>query len=325
LYGTTQSGGSAGNGTLFAIKIDGTGFTNLHSFIGGSGSFPGITNTEGATPSAGLVLTNNTLYGTAQYGGGSGNGTIFAVNTDGTGFRLLHTFTEASFPNLINSDGANPTSDLVLSGDILYGTASGGGSAGNGTVFNVGTDGTGFTTLYSFSLTSGTTNNDGADPYAGLILSGNSVYGITLVGGSAGSGTLFKVGTDGNGFTTLYEFTARGGYTNSDGAQPWAGLILSSNSLYGAAYYGGSSGSGTIFSISFLPQLTIKSSASNIILSWPTNYAGFDYSGYRLQSTTTFSSSASWTTNLPSPVVVNGQFTITNPVSGKQQFFRLTE
>jgi hypothetical protein len=78
---------------------------------------------------------------------------------------------------------------------------------------------------------------------------------------------------------------------------------------------------GTVFSISFPPQLNLSISGPNSILSWPTD---FDYTDYRLQSTTNLSSPA-WTTNLPAPVVVNGQNTVTNPVSGTQQFFRLSQ
>src|SRR5438093_686676 len=73
-------------------------------------------NFEGANPNAGLILSNNTLYGTAADGGSSGHGTVFAVNTDGTGFRILHDFTGGS-------DGANPWSGLIFSGNALYGTA----------------------------------------------------------------------------------------------------------------------------------------------------------------------------------------------------------
>jgi len=64
--------------------------------------------------------------------------------------------------------------------------------------------------------------------------------------------------------------------------------------------------------------LTIIRSAANVILTWPTNAAGFT-----LQSTTNLGSSAVWTTNSPAPVVVNGQNTVTNPISGAQQFYRL--
>src|SRR6266403_1715564 len=136
LYGTASYGGQFGNGTVFAVKTDGTGFTNLHS----------LTGSDGAAPFAGLVLSGNILYGTCERGGDSiGDGTVFAINTDGTGFTNLHTFTKLLLypPYLTNTDGANPYEGLIISGDTLYGTAAGGGSSGNGTVFAVSTDGTG--------------------------------------------------------------------------------------------------------------------------------------------------------------------------------------
>src|SRR6266404_4506618 len=106
-------------------------------------------NSEGANPNAGLVLSNNTLYGTAADGGSSGHGTVFAVNTDGTGFTNLHSFTAFS-QIYYNSDGASPWDGLILWGNTLYGTAYSGGSSSFGTVFAVNTDGTGFTNLHSF-------------------------------------------------------------------------------------------------------------------------------------------------------------------------------
>ena len=143
-----------------------------------------------------------------------------------------------------------------------------------------------------------TTNSDGANPFAGLILSGNTLYGTAEGGGSSGNGTVFAVNTDGTGFTNLHSFTAPRcchRYRNSDGANPHAGLILSGNTLYGTAYDGGSSGNGTVFSLSLPPpQLTIIPSGANVILTWPTNATGFT-----LQSTTNLVSPAVWTTNSP--------------------------
>ena len=78
---------------------------------------------------------------------------MFAVNTDGTGFTNLHSFTATLLADCTNSDGAIRMAGLILSGNTLYGTASDGGSSGNGTVFAVNTDGTGFTNLYSFTAT----------------------------------------------------------------------------------------------------------------------------------------------------------------------------
>jgi uncharacterized repeat protein (TIGR03803 family) len=207
----------------------------------------------------------------------------------------------------------------MLSGNTLYGTTyqggSGRGSSGKGTVFAVNTNGTGFTVLHSF-----TGSSDGANPYGGLILSGNTLYGMANLGGSRGMGTVFAVNTDGTGFTNLYNFNG-----SRDGANPYGGLILSGNTLYGTAYGGGSSGYGTVFSLSFRPQLTILPSETNSILTWPTNYAGFDYTGYTLQSTTNLVSPAVWTTNSSAPVVVNGQNVVTNSITGSQQFYRLIQ
>ena len=366
LYGTANQGGSSGNGTVFAVNINGTGFTNLHTFTANSGSHY-YTNSDGGFPYAGLILSGNTLYGTAEASGSSGQGTIFKVNTDGSGFTTLHSFTARSFggPNndganpeagLILSDnmlygtaggggssgegvvfavntngmgftnlysftggndGAGPRAGLTLSGNMLYGTASAGGSSGNGTVFAVNTNGTGFTNLYSF-----TGGNDGGSPQAGLILSGNMLYGTATYSGSSGNGTVFAVNTNGAGFTTLYSFTG-----SNDGAWPVAGLILAGNTLYGTTEIGGSSGRGSVFSLSLGsvgsysgPQLVIIPYAANLILMWPTNVAGFT-----LQSTTNLILPTVWLTVSPGPIVIGGQNTVFTPLAGKQQFFRLSQ
>jgi uncharacterized repeat protein (TIGR03803 family) len=309
LYGTAYGGGSSGNGTVFKVNTNGTGFTILQSF-----SF----SVDGSAPAAGLILSGNTLYGTAYGGGSWGWGTVFKVNTGGTGFTNLHSFTAISGYPGINSDGGNPQAGLILSGTTLYGTAYSGGSSAYGTVFAVNTNGTGFTNLHSFNG-----GSDGARPYAGLILSGTTLYGTAVTGGSSGNGTVFAVNTDGTGFMTLHSFTATSGSspsTNSDGANPYAGLILSGTTLYGTANRGGSSGNGTVFSLSLPPQLTIIRSVANVILTWPTNAAGFT-----LQSTTNLVSPAVWSTVSPGPVVVNGQNAVTNPVSGTQNFYRLIQ
>ena len=238
LYGTANSGGSFGWGTVFAVNVDGTGFTTLHSFTTGS---------DGGNPVAGLILSGSTLYGTSNIGGGFGGGTVFAINTAGTGFTTLHSFpaTSNTLP-YANSDGANPAASLIFSGNTLYGTARGGGNSGKGTVYAVNTDGTGFRVLHHF-----TAGSDGADPRGGLVLVGNALYGTSAVGGSSGNGTVFAVNTDGTGFTTLYGFAATPTYppVNSDGANPQAGLFFASNTLFGTAFYGGSSGNGTVFGL----------------------------------------------------------------------------
>ena len=66
------------------------------------------------------------------------------------------------------------------------------------------------------------------------------------------------------------------------------------------------------------PQLSLIRSASNAILSWPTNAVGFT-----LQSTTNLVFQAVWSTVSPAPVVVQGNYTVTNALSGSQKFYRL--
>ena len=252
LYGAAHVGGRSGWGTVFALNTDGTCFTTLHSFAATSGS-EGVygTNSDGAVPNGGLILSGNTLFGSAQSGGRSGWGTVFAVNTNGSGFTTLHSFAAISGSGGdygTNSDGAKPYAGLLLSGNTLYGTTQYGGSSGNGTVFAIKTDGTGFTNLYNFTETAGSTggygtNRDGANPVGGLILSGNTLYGTAVGGGSSAGGTVFAINTDGTGFTNLHNFTF------NDGSRPRAGLILSGNALYGTAYDGGTSGNGTVFAV----------------------------------------------------------------------------
>jgi len=47
---------------------------------------------------AGLVMSGDTLYGTANFGGGQGGGTVFKLKTNGTGFAVLHRFTAEPLP-----------------------------------------------------------------------------------------------------------------------------------------------------------------------------------------------------------------------------------
>jgi uncharacterized repeat protein (TIGR03803 family) len=210
----------AGLSLVWATQVAAQTYKILHNF--NEETFDGV------EPQDSLVLSGNTLYGTASGGDSTGGGTIFKVNTDGTGYATLYTFT-APTP-FTNSDGACPDGGLVLSGSTLYGTAPIGGSAGNGTVFAISTNGTGFTVLHSFP--NGPNNSEGLDgiqPHAGLVFSGGILYGTAMAGGIWGAGTVFALGTNGDGFTVLHNFDG------SDGQWPMAGLIISGNTLYGAA------------------------------------------------------------------------------------------
>ena len=120
LYGMTRQGGVSGYGNIFSISTSLTGLTNLFSFSG----------TNGMYPNGDLTLSGSTLYGMTEEGGAGaypGYGTIFKINTDGTGFQTLLSFD--------GTNGANPYGSLTLSGGILYGMTEAGGAYGDGTVF----------------------------------------------------------------------------------------------------------------------------------------------------------------------------------------------
>jgi uncharacterized repeat protein (TIGR03803 family) len=250
---------SAGLGLMLAGRAPAQTLTVLHTFNAGAYDPSAIyTNSDGADPNS-VIMSNNTLYGTAYYGGTNGSGRVFKLNTDGTGLTNLHTFAADgieiidSYANYTNSDGANP-GGLILAGNTLYGTTAYGNTNGSGTVFKLNIDGTGFTNIYSFSALTVPvigTNSDGAVPVAGLIISNNTLFGTTFYGGTNGNGIVFKLNTDGTGFTNLHTFAADTGkypdVTNSDGAHSGGPLLLSGDTLYGAAFHGGTNGNGTLF------------------------------------------------------------------------------
>ncbi len=122
LYGMTLYAGTDNIGTIFKIDKNGTGFALLHSFAGYT--------SDGEWPNGSLVLKGSLLYGLTQAGGGFGIGTIFKINTTGTGFAVIHSFVGAT------SDGALPIGALILKGFTAYGLTYQGGSTDSGVIFS---------------------------------------------------------------------------------------------------------------------------------------------------------------------------------------------
>jgi uncharacterized repeat protein (TIGR03803 family) len=236
-YGTTYLGGSKNEGTVFKITPTGT-FTTLHSFCSQTGC------ADGENPFAVLVLgTDGNLYGTTLGGGGGkGFGTVFKITPSGT-LTTLHSFcTQSSC-----ADGKFPQTGLVqASNGNLYGTTISGGAYGDGTIFGITPSGK-VTTLYNVCSQSGCP--DGNYLYANLIqASDGNLYGIMDVGGTNGSGTIFKITLSGT-LTTLYNFCSQNGCP--DGQYPAAGLVQDTDgNLYGTTADGGANGDGTVYSLS---------------------------------------------------------------------------
>src|SRR5665213_172920 len=248
-YGTTASGGPNGftYGTLFRVTTGGT-LTTLTNFSGANG----------ANPYAGLTLgPDGNFYGTTEAGGSAGYGTVFELATN----RTLTTL--ANFDGTNN--GVTPYAGLTLGPDgNLYGTTSDSYllaytvfpgytiniPSGNGTIFQITTNGT-LTTLVDFdNYTAGIT------PNAKLTLGPDgNFFGVTYTGGSNNLGTIFAVTNNGI-LTTLVSFN------NTNGAYSLAGLTLGpDHNFYGPATAGGTGGNGTVFKLN-LPSVLIALAGS---------------------------------------------------------------
>jgi uncharacterized repeat protein (TIGR03803 family) len=230
LYGTTYLGGNSNWGTIFTMTTNGSGFTVLRHFVG-------PTHTNGATPTGNLILSGNTLFGTTESGGQYTFGTVFRMSTNGSGYSVMHPF------GIGNENSVRPRSGLLLLGTNVFGTTYGKPTpTGYGTVFRVSTNGSGFLALMDFNLMA--LPGDGRNPWTGLTVSGTNLFGTTYGGGTSGNGTIFRMGTNGAGFTNIKQFAG------SDGANPRTPLLISGGTLYGMTMNGGSAGSGTIFKLS---------------------------------------------------------------------------
>jgi uncharacterized repeat protein (TIGR03803 family) len=233
LYGTTQYGGTKGGfGTVFKVNTKGREVVQR--------SFAGTPDAE--DPYAGLTRDNaGNFYGTTLYGGTQGGfGTVFKLHAGKK--TILHSF--AGTP-----DGEDPRSVLVRdAAGNLYGTTQyGGTNGGYGTVFKLDAEGK-LTLRYSFAGTP-----DGDDPYAGLLRDKGNLYGTTYYGGTNGGfGTVFKLNTKGN-LTLLHSFAGM-----PDGQNPYSRLIRDvAGNLYGTTFYGGTTGSGSVFKLDTAGKLTV--------------------------------------------------------------------
>jgi uncharacterized repeat protein (TIGR03803 family) len=145
----------------------------------------------------------------------------------------------------VNNDGAYPQYGSLVSdaaGDI-YGTTLGGGSQGQGTVFELAKGASAITTLASFDDPNSDTA--GLQPISGLTIdSAGDIYGTTSYGGDSGNGTVFEIAKGSTTVTTIASFE------DSNGSNPIGGLTIDSNGdLFGTTSIGGDSGNGTVFEI----------------------------------------------------------------------------
>jgi uncharacterized repeat protein (TIGR03803 family) len=238
LYGTTYNGGATGNGTVFSLTSSGTEKV-LHSFAAGG--------TDGSLPLGALIEVNHVLYGTTSTGGTNQDGTVFAINPDGSSYSVLYSFQGGS-------DGAFPFSGLTEMKGTLYGTTQQGGQRDKGTVFAITTSGS-ESVLHSFGI-----GADGSEPFAGLMVFNGQLYGATAYGGSSKSGVNPAHRRKPSSEGTIYTITPSGSelvvhdFTGGPGGRvPYADLVTMNGVLYGTTIWGGNNGkrggTGTLFQL----------------------------------------------------------------------------
>ena len=214
LYGTTYDGGRYNVGTVFKMAADGWGYTVLHDF---STRWP-----DGQAPGAALVQgANGAFYGTTLGGGTNSQGAVFKLNGDGTGYRILHSFTSTGM------DDTQAGTLLEASDGWLYGVTAAGGRTNAGTLFKMTTEGAGYVILFSFpggaAGGSPSTLIEGSDGvFYGALHYAGEPYGRVY-------GAIFALNKDGNGYNLLHLFNT----ANWDGAYPSALIEGSDGALYG--------------------------------------------------------------------------------------------
>jgi uncharacterized repeat protein (TIGR03803 family) len=244
LYGAAALGGAnascedgMGCGTVFKITAEGK-LTTVYNFC----AQPECTDGYGPAGSGLTLATNGNFYGTTEFGGTYGGGTVFEITPSGT-LTTLYNFCART--NC--ADGAYPYVGLTLgTNGNFYGTTLEGGpyncaaDTTCGTLFEITRAGV-LRTLHTFD------GADGSNPNGLFQATKGNFYGTTETGGANDGGTVFEM-TPAGVVTTLYSFCSEPNCT--DGQYPSAGLVQATNgNFYGATGYGGANDGGMVFEI----------------------------------------------------------------------------
>lgn len=203
---------------------DGSNFTSIFACGSVTPDYPNLLYSD-------LYYDGTYLYGASLESFSSGFGIVFRIKPDGTQYTNLLEFT--------GDNGAYPYCALVSDGTYLYGTTENGGHDSRGVVFKIKKDGTGYQKLYQFMYP----DSNGKSPECSLLYDGTYLYGTTWAGGINEDGVIFKIKTDGTGFTKVHDFN------NVAGGNPMCTLISDGTYLYGNTVKGGSNNQGVAFRV----------------------------------------------------------------------------
>jgi uncharacterized repeat protein (TIGR03803 family) len=180
LYGMSAGGGKHRHGTLYEMRVDGTGLRILHHFDKSKGKEPhGTVVFDGATTLMGMTRLGGTLAD-----GSEGAGVIFRYDLISGEYKVLHVFAKDASDN----GDTNDHGFLSPAGGYYYGTTELGGNYGQGVIFRLRADGSDFSIVHSFGA-----SGDGKKPFGSLVQVGEWFYGTTTVGGDHDDGTIFRL------------------------------------------------------------------------------------------------------------------------------------
>jgi uncharacterized repeat protein (TIGR03803 family) len=250
LLGTTKTGGTYGDGSIFELTYSaGSGYATAISILYSFSANTGGDNPDGKNPYGGVIMdSNGDLFGTARAGGTVGDGTIWELPyTAGSGYA---TATTTLYIFTGSTDGKQPDSNLAFdSSDDLIGTTQQGGANGKGDIYELAKSGgsysTTLTTLYSFTGSGGS----GTGEYAWgapVVDSKGDIFGTDQTQGAHSDGIVWELPNGATAVTVMHAFS--GGTT--DGSTTYSGLYLDNEgNLWGTTCSGGASSDGTIFEI----------------------------------------------------------------------------
>lgn len=285
-WGTTSSGGSYGQGTIFKMRADGGEWQEMAGFNGVNGT------PAGSYPMGLTEGPDGCLWGVTGRGGERDGGTLFRYDPRkgeletmaefastgrgapagrpvfgadgalwGTATWMIYKFDPATrkLSAVLRTNeregtlrGLRPGGALVADGrGFLWGTVRA-GAGGHGALYKVNL-GTGEAVVVArFTGRNGPVT--GSEPAAALTPDGQgNLWGTTRNGGQTDDGTLFKIAADSGVLTTVAEFRDSGPGLKAGertGSHPETALAMDgAGAMWGTTSYGGARSNGTVFKV----------------------------------------------------------------------------
>jgi hypothetical protein len=252
LFGTTQAGGTWGDGTVFEIQNTGTLAAPVYAST--PSTLVSFDGSNGQAPAAAVIIDGNgDLFGTTEMGGVNNIGTVFEIKNIGTLASPVYASTPTAQINFSYPDSSGtPNAALIVDANgNLFGT--------NGSVFEIQNTGPAVAPVFASTPTT-LLNGNGFNLASyvsispGLIADANGdLFGTTSgMGNGFPYDTVFELQNTGSVAAPVYASApiTLVGFNDSNGAVHPGGLVADANgNLFGTTQLGGAWGDGMVFEI----------------------------------------------------------------------------